>query len=143
MQDQFKNPYSFRGEIYFEKGWGSLIQKKENIRTHTDSSRKLSFADLVNTFESKINSSIVKNPLTSTSRLVLSTPTKRGRGVIGEENFKTDVICTKSFPHNVPKLSQTGVGGSESRAKRRRCELSSEGDVTIRNGGARKTGFGD
>jgi hypothetical protein len=57
MQDQFKNPYSFRGEIYFDKGWG----KKENLRTHTDSSRKLSFADLVNTFESKINSSIVKN----------------------------------------------------------------------------------
>ena len=60
--------------------------------------------------------SIVKNPSTSTSRLVLSTPTKWGREVIDEENFKTVVIRAKSFPNNVSKLSQTGVGGSESLA---------------------------
>jgi hypothetical protein len=74
----------------------SLQQKKENLRTNTDSSRKFYVADLINTFEFKINSSIVKNPSASTSRLVLSTPTKRERGVIVEENFKTDVIHAKS-----------------------------------------------
>ena len=111
----------------------------------TDSSRKLSFVDLVNSFNSKINSSIVKKLSTETSRLILSTPNKRGRGVIVEKTFKAVVIREKSFPNNVSKLSQTGVGGSESPAKRRRCELSIEGDITttIRMGGARKTDFWD
>ena len=103
-----------------ERDEGSLQQKKENLRTYTDSSRKLLFADLLNTFESKINSSIVKKLSTETSRLILSTPNKRGRGVIVEKTFKAVVIREKSFPNNVSKLSQTGVGGSESPAKRRR-----------------------
>jgi hypothetical protein len=49
--------------MYFENGlWGGGVLSTEvgKFTTHTDSKRKLSFADLVNTFESKINSSIVR-----------------------------------------------------------------------------------
>ena len=106
-----------------------MLQKKENLeRTYTGSSGKLSFADLVNTFESKITSSKLPNSRASSSsssakpRLILSTPTKRGRGVKCEENSSklvTDVICSKTLTSNISKLNQNEVGGEESPAKRR------------------------
>ena len=56
------------GKFTLEREGGSLLQKKEiseiseiSERTYTGSSGKLSFADLVNTFESKITSSKLPN----------------------------------------------------------------------------------
>ena len=92
---------------------------------YKDNSGKLYFADLVNTFESKITSSKLPNSRSSSSlysekpRLVLSTPTKRGRGVQCEEN--------------ISKIHTDG----ECPAKRRRCDDNSGGSVLIRKIGGR------
>ena len=77
---------------------------------------------------------------------MLSTPTKRGRGLQFEENSNkvvTDVICSKTLTNKSSKLNQSGVGGGESPAKRRRCDNTSGSRVLIRKFGGRKSSYKD
>ena len=129
-----------------------MLQKKENPeRTYTGSSGKLSFADLVNTFESKITSSKLPNSRASSTsaktRLILSTPTKRGRGLQSEEEniskIVTDAKYSKTLTSSCSKLNQGGVGGGESPAKRRRCDNNGDGSVLIRSLSERKSSCKD
>ena len=129
-----------------------LIQKKETTkRTYTDSSSKLSFTDLVNNFESKITSSKLPNSRANASstsaktRLILSTPTKRGRGLQSEEEntskIVTDAKYSKSLTSSCSKLNQGGVGGGESPAKRRRCDNTGGSSVLICSFGGRNSSW--
>ena len=87
-----------------------MLQKKLIIqRTYTDISSKISFTNLVNNFESKISKSKLPNTsFSSKSKLVLSTPTKRGKGLHIDIKSESKVICSRQIADNWSELNHGG-----------------------------------
>ena len=103
-------------------------------------SRKISFTNLVNNFESNISKSKLPNTsLSSKSKLVLSTPTKRARGLHIDIESESKVICLSQIADNWSELNHEGRGDGESPAKRGKFDRNSGGSVQLERKWREKT----